>query len=54
MTIFGALSFVPSAIVAEKVSESALLWIERVLQKRQVPEGRVLSWLSALTLAQLL
>src|SRR5882724_5783900 len=41
MTIFGALGFVPAAIVAEKVLESALRGIEGMLQERQIPERRI-------------
>ena len=41
MAIFGALSFAPLAIVAKKVSESALHGIERMFQERQIPEGRI-------------
>src|SRR5579863_1772070 len=54
MTILGALRFVPPAIVAEKVSESTLLWIERMLQEGQVPKRRILGRLMVLVLPQLL
>src|SRR5579863_8124200 len=54
MTIFRALSFVPPAIVAEKVSESALLWIERMLQERQIPKRQILGRRLVLLLPQLL
>ncbi len=46
MTVFGAHRFVPSTIVAEKVLESALRWIECVLQERQIPKSGVFgSWI---------
>src|SRR5882762_5053863 len=51
MTVFGAHRFVPPAIVAEEVLESAFCRIEGMLQKRQIPKSQVFGgWICPLTL----
>ncbi len=42
VAVFGALSFVPAAIIAEEVSESTVRWIERVFQECQIAEREIL------------
>ena len=39
--VFGSLVFHPTVIVAEEVSKPFLLWIEGMLQERQIPEGPI-------------
>src|SRR5271169_3599412 len=41
MTVFGSFSFVPPAIVGEKVSEPALHGIKGMLEERQIPERQL-------------